>query len=241
MNITVIGRWGAYPKQGEATAGYLLEHDDKKILIDCGSGVLSLLPKFTKVTDLTAVMITHSHFDHIADLGCLQYACLIDTDLDLRKEPLPIYIAGSSNPYKTMKGSKIGELTDSSVIDIGEMKISFFKTFHEVYCLGVKASYAGKTFIYTADTYYDESLVDFCKNADVLIAESSFYASFDNAKNFGHMNTMEVGTLANKAHAKKLVLTHLPHFGEVETLVTEVKESYDGEVLLAHVGLQVSV
>jgi ribonuclease BN (tRNA processing enzyme) len=109
MKITVLGPWGAYPKAGEATAGYLLEHEDEKILIDCGSGVLAQLQKYIALSEITAVIISHTHFDHIADLGCLQYACLIDTDLGLRTSTLPIYIADESNnsQYKAMNGTEI--------------------------------------------------------------------------------------------------------------------------------------
>lgn len=41
MKVTVIGCWGGYPAAKEASSGYLLEHDGYKILMDCGSGVLS--------------------------------------------------------------------------------------------------------------------------------------------------------------------------------------------------------
>src|SRR5665647_1601729 len=104
MKVTVLGPWGAYPKAGEATAGYLIEYEDEKILIDCGSGVLAQLQKQLKLSELTAVIISHTHFDHIADLGCLQYACLIDMDWRLRLNNLPIYMARESNEgkYKAM-------------------------------------------------------------------------------------------------------------------------------------------
>lgn len=241
MKLTVIGPWGAYPKAGDATASYLLEVDDQKILIDCGSGVLSNLQKFLPIHELTAVFVSHQHFDHVADLGCLQHACLIDSDLFKRQHALPIYVAQEgeeSLPYKVIKGSTPLPIDHNSHITIGNIKLSFFRTFHEVYCLGMRIEHDGKVIVLTADTYYDESLVEHCNKADLLVAETSFYASFE-ARKFGHMNTVEVAILATKSNAKSLILTHLPHFGEIEQLVEEVEMGYKGGVELAKTGLTV--
>ncbi|QGQ98327.1 MBL fold metallo-hydrolase [Paenibacillus psychroresistens] len=240
MKITVLGPWGAYPKAGEATAGYLLEHEDEKILIDCGSGVLAQLQKHIQLSEVTAVIISHTHFDHIADLGCLQYACLIDTDLGNRTSILPIYMADESNnnQYKAMSGTEIRRIAVGEALSINELQFSFFQTFHGVYCLAVKLEFANRTFVYTADTFYDDSLVQFCANADVVIAETSFYKSFE-AKKYGHMNTTDVGTLALKANIGKVYLTHLPHFGEQASLADEVGEIYPGPIALAYCGMEI--
>ncbi|MNI02390.1 ribonuclease Z [compost metagenome] len=244
MKITILGPWGAYPKAGEATAGYLLEHEGEKILIDCGSGVLSRLQFYIDLHELTAVYITHTHYDHIADLGCLQYACLIDTDLNRRTKPLPIYLAAEDrdviHAYRSMSGSEIISFCEPDTFDIHGLKLSFIKTYHGVFCLAIKAEAGGKTVVYTADTCYDHSFVPFCYEADLLIAETSFYAEF-NARNYGHMNAQEVGILGRTANVKKLALTHLPHFGELETLVDEAKAEYEGDVILCHSGLVFSL
>ena len=45
MRLTVLGNNGPYPAPGGACSGYLLESDsgETKILLDCGTGVLSRL------------------------------------------------------------------------------------------------------------------------------------------------------------------------------------------------------
>jgi ribonuclease BN (tRNA processing enzyme) len=242
MEITILGRWGAYPEAGEATAGYLIEHKDEKILIDCGSGVLAQLQNYIKLSDLTYVIISHTHHDHVADLGCLQYACLIDMDLGKRSEVLPIYIADESNlnKFKAMMGTDIRRISNKESLNIDDLSFTFLKTFHEAYCLAMKIQIHDRTMIYTADTFFDGSLIDFCMNADILIAETSFYKDTD-AKKYGHMNSTDVGTLADKANAQKVILTHLPHFGELERLVSEVGEIYQGSIELATSGLKIKL
>jgi ribonuclease BN (tRNA processing enzyme) len=248
MKLTILGHWGAYPQAGEATAGYLLEHGDVRLLIDCGSGVLAQLQKHMKLTELTHAIITHAHHDHVADLGCLQYACLIDTDIKLREEPLPIYFAcdphageGVPSIYKTIMGSDIIPFSDSDTFRLGDMQLSFMKTFHGAYCTAVKIQCKDKTIVYTADTFFDEFLIDFCRGADLLFAETSFYANFPNARDYGHMNTAEVGRLASEANVKKLILIHLPHFGEITQLVDEVLAIYNGDVQLAYCGMEINL
>jgi ribonuclease BN (tRNA processing enzyme) len=243
MEITILGQWGAYPKAGEATAGYLIEHNKEKILIDCGSGVLAQLQRYINLKELTAVIISHTHHDHVADLGCLQYACLIDTDLGMRTKVLPIYISDESNgnKYKAMMGTEIHSISTGELLNIDELSFTFFKTFHEAFCLAMKIQIHDKSMIYTADTYYHESLIPFCWDADLLIAETSFYKEIRDAKKYGHMNSSEVGTLANEANVGKVILTHLPHFGDVDKLAAEVSEFYQESVVLAHCGMKIKL
>ncbi|MCQ6558796.1 MBL fold metallo-hydrolase [Paenibacillus mendelii] len=244
MRITVLGPWGAYPKAGDATAGYLVEYDNRSMLVDCGSGVLAQLQNYKPLHDLNSVLISHRHYDHIADLGCFQYACLIDTDLERRSEPVPIYIAEDPDrelPYKSMKGSSIERIFAEERLAEGELEVSFFRTFHEAYCVGMSFEYKGKKLVYTADTCYHESLIRHCADADVLIAETSFYADMKDASKYGHMNAAEVGLLAKEAGVGKVVLTHLPHFGDVAQLASEVAEVYDGEIITAYSGLVITL
>jgi len=244
VKLTVLGPWGAYPAAGEASAGYLLEHNGGKLLLDCGSGVLSVVQRYTALTELSAVLVSHTHHDHVADLGCLQYACLIDADLDRRTAPLPIYIAGlqpeDGSHYASMPGSDVIPVFEHETIQLYGMKFSFMKTFHGAYCLAMKIESGSGTIVYTADTYYDDSLIDFCKGADLLIAETSFYAGQD-ARKYGHMNSTDVARLAQLSGAGQVILTHLPHFGDTSALVEEVRQTYRGRVELAAVGQQFDI
>ncbi|UTW68956.1 MBL fold metallo-hydrolase [Anaerobacillus sp. HL2] len=84
--MSVIG--GAYPEKGDATSCYLLEHDNFELLIDCGSGALSGCSSSVLLAQLNAVIFSHYHHDHIADIGPLQYSRLIDMQLKKTSKPL---------------------------------------------------------------------------------------------------------------------------------------------------------
>ncbi|WNR45319.1 MBL fold metallo-hydrolase [Paenibacillus roseipurpureus] len=244
MRVRVIGRWGAFPRAGEATSGYLLEVGSHKILLDCGSGVLAALQKFIELRDLTSVFLSHRHYDHMADLGCLQYACLIDMDLQRRDTPLRLLTSEEVEgewSIPVMKGTQEIGVNESARVTLEDgVKVTFFRTNHDGYCLGVRIEFEGRVLAYTADTRYDETLVPYLKDADLLITESSFYADF-HAAQYGHMNSYEAGKLASKANVKKLLLSHLPHFGNTQLLKEEAAVMFNGEILLAEFGLQVVI
>ncbi|GAJ25934.1 metal-dependent hydrolase [Liquorilactobacillus sucicola DSM 21376 = JCM 15457] len=73
MKITILGFFGGYPYDGKATSSYLLQSDGYNLLLDCGSGALLNLEKELDPLQLNAVLLSHYHQDHIADIGVLQY------------------------------------------------------------------------------------------------------------------------------------------------------------------------
>lgn len=244
MNVRIIGRWGAYPAAGEASACYLLEARGQRILLDCGSGALSALQRYIPLSSLSTVVISHQHHDHIADLGCLQYACLIDSDLMRRDKPLRILLPREKDgdwPLKDMKGSYSEGISHTTIlVEENGMRLSFFRTDHDGYCLGTRIEAEGKVLVYTADTRYNEALLPWLEGADLLIAESSFYNGQEAAR-YGHMTAAEAGRLAAKAGAKCLVLSHLPHFGEISVLHEEAAAEFGGEIILPDSGIQLTV
>lgn len=69
MKVTVIGCYGGFPTANEATSGYLFQSGDFSLLVDCGSAVLSKLFGYVPAEKLDAVVLSHYHHDHIADIG----------------------------------------------------------------------------------------------------------------------------------------------------------------------------
>ena len=242
MKVTVIGHWGGFPKVGEATSGYLIEHDDYKLLLECGSGVLSSLQKVIDLGSLNAVLISHYHYDHCCDIGPLQYARQIKTQLGEINNPLPIY-APNGEFFNLLKWENYtyGEsFNEESTLKLGPFEISFIKNNHPVEAYSVKIKCDNKVLAFTSDTSYFEELADFFKDSDLLIAECSFYAHMDGTK-AGHLNSSQAGMLAEKSNVNKLVLTHLPHFGRLDELIEQSKQNYNGEIILASYLMEITI
>jgi ribonuclease BN (tRNA processing enzyme) len=239
MKITILGRWGAFPEAGEATSGYLIQEDGINLLLDCGSGVLAQLQKHLPIEELDACLITHFHHDHIADFGCLQYAIMISQQLGKRAGALPVYApcepSDKVDYFKGAKGTLFQSIRPETTLQIGSMKISFLKTIHPIYCLAVKITSKGRSLVYTADTALFTELIPFSRFADLLIAETSFYMG-QNGEAYGHMNSIDVGKLAKEAEVKRLLLTHLPHFGDQQQLLQEARTVYKGPIHIIQIG-----
>ncbi len=68
MKLHLLGINGPFPESRGATSGYLLETGDSLFQFDLGSGVLSRLTALTAPESLTALFLSHWHFDHAADV-----------------------------------------------------------------------------------------------------------------------------------------------------------------------------
>lgn len=243
MKITFLGKYGGYPGKDSPTSSFLLESAGFHLLVDCGSGVLSKVQSYVDLKDLDACILSHYHHDHIADVGCLQYAMLVENKLGKRIEPFPIYGHKRDSKFDDLTHDVYTEGREISVgksISIGPFNLSFCETIHPVYCLAMKIQADGKSILYTADTEWKDDLISFAKNADVLISEASIYKEqFGVVK--GHLTGEEAGILANQAEVKQLFLTHLPQYGEQEKLVEEAKNVYGGPVQLVYPGLEIFI
>ena len=238
MKITTIGWWGAYPSADEATSGYLLETKGFSVLLDCGSGVLAQLQKFIKLQDIDAVVLSHYHSDHVADIGCLQYAARILMDLGQRKQPLKIYGHAEDENFAALNYLQYstGHAIDTRAnLQLGPLSFSFCRNIHPDPCFSMRIEEDGQVLAYISDTGYMDDHVDFARKADLLLCESSLYDEY-RGRIPGHMTAGEAGRIAEAAGAGHLVLTHLPHFGNHSLLVEQAGQQFKGTVELATTG-----
>ncbi|RUT44601.1 MBL fold metallo-hydrolase [Paenibacillus anaericanus] len=244
MELTVIGHWGAYPEKNEATSGYLIEHQGRKILLDCGSGVLSGLQNYVMLEDLDAVFITHLHADHIADMYSLEFATLILMQIGKRALPLDIYVYCqdlTKLDFCYPEYVNVHPIDLQRTVAIGELTITFAENVHDVPSCAVKVnSEDGKCLVYSGDTGYCQSIVEFSRGSDVLVLESSFY-NIQKGLNNGHLTAGEAGEIAAIAQTGQLILTHLPHYGDHNQLVVEASSHYDRQIQLAYCGMKLTI
>jgi ribonuclease BN (tRNA processing enzyme) len=90
MRLTVLGACGAWPEAGQACSGYLVEHDDFRLVVDLGYATMPRLLERVAADRVDAVVISHGHPDHCADLSPLLRARALRDD-----PPLAQCTAGS--------------------------------------------------------------------------------------------------------------------------------------------------
>lgn len=237
MNIIPLGVWGAYPPANGATSAFLLEEDGFRCLVDCGSGVLSSLQSHIDLHDLDALVITHYHPDHIADVGVLQHGVMIETLLEKRDRPLQVYAhAKDEDNFSRLQDGKYMKATAVSpeqTEKIGPWQVDFCETDHPVYCLALKFTDKHNTsIVFTADTAWTPNLLPFIEGSEMLISEASTYHHMIEQIP-GHLSGRQAGQLAKETGVNRLLLTHLPNYGNPNDLVSEAKGVFSGEVQLA--------
>ncbi len=227
MKLTALGVWGGYPTRDAGTTSYLLQSEEGfNLLLDAGSRVVTELEHELSPNDLDAIILSHYHEDHIADLGALRQYRQLQT---VKPEVLPIY-GHQENEYEFSKLS-LENVSEGIAYDVengtsvGPFDIQFLKTVHPVICYAMRIveRATGQVLVYTGDTGYFAELVDFSKDADILLADVYFFK--DKAKMPNHLSSVEAGKIAAQANVKKLILTHLPQVGDLQVLREEAQEA----------------
>lgn len=218
MELTILGKYGPYGKAGVgAASGYLVKENDTILLLDMGSGVLSRLIKEIDVKKLSAIYISHLHFDHTSDLLCFRY--LLE-DLEL---PMTIYTHYEESAwYKILFNHylfNIVDIDEHTEIKLGSFDLSFFPLHHPVNNYAIRIKGENSTLVYTGDTSYCEEIYELIEGADCMLADCSKPPIF----NGGHMTADKAIEIHNKSGVR-IIATHL----SADYSPDELFEPYDG-------------
>lgn len=246
MKLTVIGCWSPYPKTGEACSGYLIEHEDTKILLDCGHSVFSHLGQYTDFNQLDAVFISHFHPDHYVDLYALRHAIRGAMYSGIRTQPLQVFMPGDPgdmfNYWSEVPEFTVTRVGEEIAVMVGDMELRFYQGVHSVQSFAVKVIAGGTTLFYTGDTSYNEKFEDVAAGIDVLLAETTMLENeIEYARTSGHMTTFDSGLLARKSSPGLLIGTHLWPEYPLEQIEKELKLHYQNDFVIASCGLKLTI
>lgn len=237
MNVTVLGSGAAFPRPGGACSGFLFSSNGSNVWVDAGNGTFSRLQQIVSYRDLSALVLTHGHADHVADVLPLMYALGFDPQRPATSS-FPVYAPGDVEPtLKWPLGGKSKEIFKSIFefrqikrpFTVGDMRFHAFETQHPAETYGLRVSADGRSVVYTSDTGLYPELADDCRDADVLICEATYVDGVDAAPGV-HLWAREAGRVARDAGAKLLVLTHIWSTFETDQAVKEASEEFDGPV-----------
>jgi ribonuclease BN (tRNA processing enzyme) len=254
VRLRIVGCSGSFPGPESPASSYLIEADDDertwRVVIDLGSGALGPLQRFVKPDEIDAVVISHLHPDHFMDLCGLYVArhycpgpALPDHG---ERASLPLFgpegtverlvqAYGPDAAEDMPKVYDVTTLTDGGQFTVGPIRITTRLVRHPVPAFGIRIEHDGQVIAYSGDTDTCDSLIELARDADLLLAEASFEEGRDLARGI-HLTGRRAGEAATAAGARRLLLTHIPVWTDIDTVLGEAKEAYLGPVEAATAG-----
>jgi len=227
MELTFLGTGSAFPSPTRLQSSLLIEDAGHTLLVDCGSGAAHRLAQ-AKVSHnaVDAVVFTHMHLDHVADLSTLVKARWLDDTpaLDVYGPP------GTSDVCETLlRVDNLTERADLTVteldpapgaFELGPHRIEYVETTHSARCFAYRF---GDHLTISGDTTPNADVFDLADGSDVLVHECSFP---DGTETGGHTTPTELGDQLSEIEVERVYLTHLfpetePHADELQATVKE--------------------
>lgn len=215
--LTILGTSYSVPDENHENTHLVLKGENRQVLIDCVSNPIVRLKKAgLRHEDLTDVLMTHFHPDHVSGVPLL----LMGMGLLERSKPLDVY--GLEPVVRIMQGiledyqwdswhhfsvafHRLPEKNLNLMMETDEFRIFTSPVVHFVPTLGVRIEFVktGKVLAYSCDTAPTASVIELAKDADILIHEAAGASE-------GHSSAEQAGEAATKANAKELYLIHYP-------------------------------
>ncbi|MCI7224219.1 MAG: MBL fold metallo-hydrolase [Fusobacterium gastrosuis] len=235
MKISVLG-------SGSAGNSTYIEVDGLKILVDAGFSCKKIEEKLEqigeKLSNISAMLITHEHTDHINGAGIVA-----------RKYDIPLYISRES--YEA-GATKLGELDrtllkfiDTKEFILGDtIKISPFDVMHDAErTLGFRIeSQLGKKIAISTDIGYIDNIVrEYFKDVDAMIIESNYdYNMLMNCSypwnlkarvksRNGHLSNNDCARFIKEMHNDKMKKIFLAHISKDSNDPMLIKQTMDDE------------
>lgn len=249
--LTFLGVWMT-PDVGE-TVSFAFDIGSKnKVLVDCGTNLVgSLIKNGIDPSEITHLIITHSHGDHISGLPTyLFYRLLIEPGI-LKKTLQPLQIIGTKNTIENVKKyirASYGNMVDNSFLRFVEIKANdiysidnitfqFFQTKHQPETIGFCVNVCGRKIVYSSDTGISYDIMSCAENADILIHDvvgTSEYSMLSNS----HTLCNEISPLLAKYNIKNFYPVHRLSIykDDIKKYREELERNYQGNIIIPNDG-----
>jgi ribonuclease BN (tRNA processing enzyme) len=251
MRFTVLGKSPAWQDSGGACSGYLVEQDDFRLLVDCGSGVFGKLRERLDPRRIDEVFLSHFHADHFLDLVPFSYALTLGPGRDPAAPKPRLHVPeGVRAKLARLVGAwgsdgliesafELREYETAGTLQLGPLRAGLHPVPHFAltHALELHAPGGGRL-VYGADCRYDEALIEAARGAEVLLAESTLAEPSEQPlSEQGHMSPAEAGALGREAGVGRLVLTHISDQLDRGRALAAAEEAFGAPVEIAAEGM----
>lgn len=240
MQLTILGSGTAIPEPDRFPAGYLLAAGGTTLLVDCGPGVLRRLAQTgTTLAHLDALLLTHYHTDHCADLAALLFA--LRSPHFAGRPPLDVFGAPGlvrlvdrlteAWPWLAPRGYelRLHEVLPGTFA-LGAAEVAALPIRHTAQSLGYRITTTAGSVAFSGDADACDELVALASGVDLFVCDA---ATPDDRKLDGHLTPGLAAEHAARAGAAHLVLTHFYPECAGHDLVAMARARFDGAITLA--------
>ena len=211
----ILGMSAGKPQLDQSVSSYMISCSTYDIMIDCGEGTyLEWLKHKYSWDKLRYIFITHLHPDHIGGLiNLLFYKKLSNSNTPIiiygpkkLKEYVDLNLImqniNLSYSYKILTNPKFEKLNDDIFVKSAVVK-------HSVKCLSYRFNALNFSIVIATDTLPTDNTIDLASNCDILVHECTFLNdNLEKAKQTYHSTLNDALYIAEKAKAKRLILSH---------------------------------
>jgi ribonuclease BN (tRNA processing enzyme) len=249
MRVTVLGGCGAWPEAGRAAAGFLVEQDGFMVALDLGYATLPNLLRIIPPDRLDAVLITHEHPDHCADLHPLHRAWRMRVD---SLPPLRVFcpdgvlariegLEGGEDVAELRATLDVRPLAAGATFDLGPWRVTSRFLPHWVPNAGLRLDADEVSIAYTGDTGPSEEIVELAAGTSLFIADATWPDQAPAHIPRYNLTAAEAGRYAARAGAERLLLTHFWPGADRARSAAAARAHYDRDVMVADEGVTISV
>jgi len=217
MNFAFVGHCGSIQTEQSSNTSLMVREGAHTILIDVsGSPVQAMRKLDVDPVQLDAVILTHSHIDHIYALPSLLHNLWLmkrsrRLAIIANKETLQCAASLCSVFSLEAKNAFFGiDWTEATDMDRGNLHIHFFATDHGVPTIGCVFSGSEGKLTYTADTR-PITLPPEAMDSGILVHEATGISAQEQALlKGGHSSARDAAQAALAINARNLYLVHTP-------------------------------
>ncbi|MFE0257986.1 MBL fold metallo-hydrolase [Streptomyces sp. NPDC059010] len=242
MQLTVLGGCGAWPTAAQACSGYLVEYAGFRLLLDPGYATLPRLLQHGTVDAVDAVLISHGHPDHCADLNPLLRARGLSDD---PPPSLPVHaprgavdaVLALDKPTMLAEAYRLHEFDPGDRFGIGPFTVDTWLLPHFVPNAGIRLATPESVLAYTGDTGPSPDIPRLAQGADLFLSEATYVHQVPTADAPYLLTARLAGQYAHQAGAARLMLTHLWPGTDPATAREAAAEAFEHSIGVAAPGL----